>query len=240
MSDETPESDTPESNSENLGVAATDSDEGPGCLPGIMASVVLAGIFGFIAFGGCTWYLFTKRAELALRTLRNTYVPDLEQSLLSPDEKKSTIDAVEQFADDLERGKYENWQASAVMLRLVRLPVFQWGELSVVEAYIEKHPDEFEADAAFQFMRLRRAVQENQATTFDFEDVLSPVMIEDGDAHFGRVLIDPLTVELVTEVVNRAEIAADRAEIPDTISSDPTISEIVKDQIKAGINEGSM
>ena len=215
------------------------ADEGPGWLPAIMAGTLLLGIGGFICCGVSTWYLYTKRSELALRTLRQTYLPELEQSRLSPDDKDATVKVVEEFADNLERGKYENWQAAGVMQRLIRLPVLQWGELSVVESYIEKHAEDFDENALVELMRLRRAVEMDQATTIDFEDVLSPVMETDDSTQFGRSLIEPLTAASVAEVIRRAKLVSDRAKVPETLTKQPSIAKIVERQIEAGIEDGS-
>ena len=109
-------------------------------MPAVLAATLLMGIVGFIACGFTTWLLFQKRSELALRTIEASYIPEIEQSRLQPDEKREVVQQLKEFAKDLQRGEYENWQAAAVMQRLVRLPVIQWGELRVVEAFLER-PD---------------------------------------------------------------------------------------------------
>ena len=121
-----------------------------------MAATVAMGIFGFLFCAFSTWLLFQQQTKLVLRTMQGTYIPSIEQSMMEPEEKKATLVLLEEFAKDIERGKYENWQAGGVMTRLVRAPVLQWGELAAVEAFAKKYPDEL-PDAALQFSRVRQA-----------------------------------------------------------------------------------
>ena len=80
----------------------------------------------------------------------------------------------------MQRGKLEDWQSAGVMQRLQRLPVLQWGDLQAVQAFIVESGDEQEvADAKLQFDRLRLAVADGRATSFDFVEVLSPVQVKD-------------------------------------------------------------
>lgn len=221
-------------------VDGTPVDEGPGCLPGVMAATVLMGIAFFVTCGGCTWFLFTKRSELALSTLRQNYIPELEQSLLAPEDKKEIVDALNQFADDLERGKYDDWQSTGVMTRMVRLPVLQWGELAFVERFAQSQESGFDTDQLGQFARLRRAVELDHATTIDFEDVLKPVVQGDENAVLGRSLMEPLTIESVQEVIRRAKLVSDRAKVPQDLNQEPSIVKIVQRQIQAGIDDGAI
>ena len=103
-----------------------------------MAGGVLLGIFGFIFCGVSTWVLFQKRTQLAIRTLKGAYVTELEQSYLEPETKQAVVAEVQKLIADMEDGKYENWQSAAIMQRLQRLPVVQWGELQAVQLFIEK------------------------------------------------------------------------------------------------------
>ncbi len=107
-------------------------------MPAIVAAMALMGIVGFIVCAFSTWSLFQKRTEFAIRTLQGDYVRQLEQSLLDPATKTSLMREVEKLIADLERGKYENWQSAAIMQRLQRLPVFQWGELQAIEAFLKQ------------------------------------------------------------------------------------------------------
>ena len=63
----------------------SESDEGPGCLPAIMAASALIGIVMLVLCAGGTWFLYGKRAEFALRTTRGSLIPAIEQSLLKPE-----------------------------------------------------------------------------------------------------------------------------------------------------------
>ena len=214
-------------------------DEGPGWMPIIMAATLLMGIIGFIGCGVTTWLLFQKRVPLAIRTLRSTYIPEVEQSLLEPDEKKATVAQLEEFVADLERGKYENWQAAGVMQRLVRLPVLQWGELSAIEAFVQKQFGEDAELAGRNLSRLRRAVELDKATSIDFEDVLRPALVAD-DSVLGRRLNEKLTRDLAEDVVQRAKLVADRSEVPQQDFPAVTIDVIVRRQIEAGLKSGSL
>jgi hypothetical protein len=218
-------------------VVVRQEDEGPGWMPAILAGTLLLSIGGFVCCGISTWVLFQKRTELAIRTLRGSYVPALEQSLLDPQEKSEVLDLIGSFASDLERGKYENWQAAGVMQRLQRLPVLQWGQLAAIERFIEKSDSSAKEQALLQLSRLRQAVQMGKATSFDFDDVLQPVLELDQQSPSGRRLIQPLTPDGVKRVVDRAESAADHAQVPEERFI-VTIGSLVRREIDAGISEG--
>jgi hypothetical protein len=217
---------------------ATDGiDEGPGWLPVILAGTLLLGILGFVCCGVSTWFLFQKRTEFAVRTLRGSYLPALQQSWLEPQEKKAVVARVEALVEELESGQYENWQSAGVMQRLQRLPVLQWGELAAVEGYVRKSDDPQKDRSLMQLSRLRRAVELDKVTSFDFEDVLKPVLVSDGDSPSGRRLVQPLTAEGVGEVVERATVLADRSQVPEKMF-DVQIDQIVRREIETGLSEG--
>ena len=216
-------------------------NQGPGCLPAIMASVVLMGMIGFITCAFLTWVLFQQRTEMALRTLRGNVIPQVEQGLMEPVEKKSVVNQLTSFADDLERGKYEDWQAAGVMTRLmIRVPIYQWGEVQAVEAYLNQNQDEPNAESIKQLSRLRRAAELGQANAMDFEDVLQPVRIEDSDGPTGFALKLPLDAVGVAEVVQRAKLVADRAEVPDESFEGIKLDSILRREIESGIREGEI
>ena len=102
--------------------------QGPGWLPALMAMSLLAGMAGFICCGVTTWVLYQKRTELAVRTLEGAYITELEQSYLDPSTKRAVVDEVKELITEMEAGDYENWQSAAIMQRLQRLPVVQWGD----------------------------------------------------------------------------------------------------------------
>lgn len=236
------------------------SPEGPGWMPAILAGTVLMGIFGFIVCAFSTWILFQKRTEFAIRTLRGSYIAELEQSLLDPATKSSVVGEIETLAAEMESGKYEDWQAAGVMQRLQRLPVLQWGELQAVDSFLQKSVPQEKADGEQgdgdradgdradgelgreaadgrrQLSRLCRAVELGKSTSFDFEDVLQPVRVSGPS---GRRLVQPLTIELVREVVLRARLAADQANVPDQSFNNVRIESIVRREIELGISEGS-
>lgn len=216
-------------------------DQGPGCLPAVMAAVVLMGIVGFVMCAFMTWVLFQQQSELAVKTLRGTLIPNVEQGLLGPTEKKQVLEQLENFADDLERGKYENWQAGGVMTRIMmRVPIYQWGELQAVEVFLEQQAAEDVGQSLKQISRLKRAVQLGKANAVDLEDVLNPVRMVDSQGPTGYRLQQPLVAEAVADVVVRARLLADRAEIPDQLFSDVSLTSILQDQIEAGLRDGAL
>lgn len=207
-------------------------------MPAILAATVLMGIVGFVSCGFLTWLIFQKQDELALRSLRGSFIPAVEQSLLEPEEKTETVRLLNEFADELERDRIEGWQASGVMQRLQRLPVLEWGQLRRVEAFVEDRPEEFAEDAALQFDRLRKGVEQGNVTTIDFQHILSPVLRvqpDGGDAE----LAEPLAVEAVADVVQRARLVADRSKVAEHPKSDVGIDTLVRRQIEVGIKEGT-
>lgn len=213
-------------------------DEGPGCLPGMIAGTLVIGMIGFILCGGCTWWLYQQRTELAVRTIEQTYLPHLEQSYLQPDEKAAVTEMLVEFSKEMQRGKYENWQSSGVMTRIVRMPIFQWGELNVVESHLQQRKDEDVSAALKILSRLRRAIEEDLVTSVDAESVLAPVMVSD-DSLLQRSISEPLDEAAVDKVVGLAEELVQRLEIPDKQFSDVSLEKILRRQIEAGLTEGS-
>ncbi len=214
-----------------------DQDEGPGWMPAILAGTLLLGIFGFICCGVSTWVLYQQRTELAIRTLRGSYIAEIEQSLLEPEEKSAVLAQIDELAKEMERGKYEDWQSAGVMQRLQRLPVLQWGELSAIEAFINKSDAEDKEDSLDQISRLRRAVEIGEAISLDVEEVLKPVLIVDEQSPNGRRMNSTLADDDVREVVLRAKLVADRGEVPEK-RYDVQIDSIVRREIETGLREG--
>ena len=241
-------------------------DGGPGCMPAVLAATVLMGIVGFVTCGLTTWMLYGKRTELAIRTLEETYLPAVEQSLLGPDEKQAVTAQLRELTMEMKRGSLENWQAGAAMQRLVRCPIIQWGELAAVERWLQRaEPERLAAGgiddvevARRHLSRLRRAVELDRATAIDVDDVLEPVVLSDR-SQLERSLIDasPLWADIgerdggpdgqagirdiserVGDVVARARTVAGRAEVPDRRFDDVRIERIVRRQIDAALAEG--
>ena len=213
-------------------------DEGPGCMPAILAGLVLMGILGCIFCAFMTWLIFQKQDELALRSMRGSFIPAVEQSLLTPDEKAKTVALLDEFADKLERGRLEGWQASGVMQRLSRLPILQWGQIRRIEKFVDDHPEEFSADDSLQFDRLRKGVERDDVVAIDFVHILTPVLQADPTSD-QSLLIDDLDVESVADVVGRARIVADRVKVESVPKIDVGIDVIVRRQIDAGIEKGT-
>ncbi|QDT06348.1 hypothetical protein K227x_47570 [Rubripirellula lacrimiformis] len=231
MSDDQPVSD--------VSPGVTDSDEGPGWLPAIMAGTVLFGIIGFVMCGFTTWLLFQKRTEFAVRTLNAAYLPEIEQSLLSPEEKADVLDQVSKLAKGMERGKFENWQSAGILQRLQRTPVIAWGELQAIESFAQKNADpDHAAEISKQLSRLRKSVADGNGTSFDFEDVLKPVYVADSSSPSGHRLKQPLDMASIGEVVTLAKLVADREKVPDQTFPDVRIGAIVRDQIQSGTIDG--
>ena len=213
-------------------------------MPAVMASVVLMGIIGFITCAFSTWVLYQKRTELATRTLKEAYLPELEQSLLEPETKAAVMQAVTELAADMERGKLEDWQSAGVMQRLQRLPVLQWGDLQAIESFVIKTGTAQQgAEATKQFDRLRYSVAAGRGTSFDFYDVLSPTQVDDPELPSGRRLMQPLELEACMDTVKRSELLADREQVAvdfDASTSDKSlrIETIMRDEIRDAIREG--
>lgn len=211
-------------------------------MPAVVAAGLLLLIVAFIFCGFTTWVLFQKRSEMAARTLRGSVIPAIQQSHLTPDEKQQVVELLTEVADQAESGALENWQASGIMNRLVRVPILEWGDLAAVEAMIAAHP-EFDDDqrqrARVQLSRLRSAIESGQATEVDVGDVLAPVMHPDKSAR-GQTLMAQPTSEQLQEVVHRAALVADRSEVPDQLQDDVSLAEIVRRVIAAGRQEGTL
>ena len=212
---------------------ASQVDEGPGCMPAVLAATALMGIVGFIFCAFSAWFLFQKRTDLAVRTLQGSFIPQLEQSYLEPATKAAVVAEVEAVVKDLQRGRYENEQAGNIMLRLQRLPMLPWGELQAVEAYLEAKSDDEESvrDGLRQISRLKRGVELGEITSFDFEDLLQSVRRVDAGSPTGSSLKQPLADEMVKDVIDRARLLADRAEVPDQ-SFDVQLESIVSREIE--------
>lgn len=217
-------------------------DDGPGCMPAILAAAALMGIAGFVFCGFSTWLLYQKRTELATRTLRDAYLPEIEQSLLDPETKSAVMDQIELLAKDMERGKIENWQSAGVLQRLQRLPVLQWGDMQAVESYVVKNGSSEEAtNAHLQFARLSTGVQNGKVTSFDFHDILAPVQNEDPTVASGRKLRSNFKLDPALDVVTRARVVADREKISDELIEvdGVRLEKIVAKEIESGLVEGS-
>ncbi len=221
------------------GDASNDDEPGPGWMPAIMAGMLILGMIFFIGCSVMTWLLFQQRTELAIRTMRGTYMPNIEQSLIAPEEKQKTLNSLEEFAKDMERGKYEDWQSAGVMTRLIRIPVMQWGDLQAVEAFVKYNANSFPDDASKQFSRLRWGVEMDRVTAIDFDYVLE--MVSEYDASIGgNALIKPLQKEKIATVVARCKEVADRLKIEDKAFDRVYIDDVVNREIKAGIAEGTL
>lgn len=233
-----PDQPGPDHEKQQATVAPEQGDQGPGCMPAVMAAAVLMGIIGFVTCGFSTWLLFQQRSEMALRTLRGNVIPQIEQGLHQPETKAKVVEELTRFADDLARGKYDDAQAAGAMSRLIRIPIFQWGEIQAIETFLQKHQDDSYAESRKQLSRLQRAVQMGQAVAMDFEDVLTPARIADSDAPTGYLLKQPLDTESVAEVIQRAKLVADRSEVPDELFENVALETIIRDELQKGINAG--
>ena len=233
---EAPNVDQPETDAGQPPGNQTTVDEGPGCMPAILASAVLMGIIGFVICAFSAWVLFQQRTELALRTLRGSVIPQVEQGLLEPDTKRRVVSELTTLADDLERGKYEDWQAAGAMTRLIRVPIFQWGQIQAIQAHLEKNQGDSYEESVKQLSRLLRAAELGKAVAIDFEDVLEPARIADPEAPTGYALDQPLDDQQVAEVVQRAKLVADRSEVPDQSFGDVPLDAIIRSEIERGVS----
>lgn len=214
------------------------SEQGPGWLPALMAMSLLTGMAGFICCGVTTWVLYQKRTELAVRTLEGAYITELEQSYLDPSTKRAVVDEVKELITEMEAGDYENWQSAAIMQRLQRLPVVQWGDLQAIELFIKKVNGVEKDEQLKEISRLEQAVVDGSVTSFDFQDVLEPVHRADPKSSSGFSLILPLSTETVAEVCLRAKLVADRAKIADRRFPKVDLAAIVRREIEQGSTAG--
>jgi hypothetical protein len=212
---------------------------GPGCLPAIMAATLLLGIVLFVTFGFSAWLIFQKRGDLAVRTLRATVIPKLEQSRLAPDEKQAVIAELSGLADDIEQGLYENWQAGGVMQRLITSPLMRWDDLQTVQRWAAANlPDEQAQQAELQISRFFRAIELDRVVARDMHDVLAPVSGPADSLGFVQVK-NELQPEEVLEVVQRAKLVADRAEVPEQNFDPIALPDYVRRQIEVGRRDGA-
>ncbi|WP_164102492.1 hypothetical protein [Candidatus Laterigemmans baculatus] len=216
-------------------------DEGPGCFPAVIAAGALLLMLFFIGCGISTYFLFQQRTELAIRTLRSDVIPEVQQSSLPPEEKAEIVELLEQVVVDGESGQLENWQASGIMERLVRSPILEWGNLTAVEGMVEHSTELSEEErqhAQRQFSRLKRAVEQNEASAVDILDVLLPVLSE-AERGERRKLERDVDAAQLREVIHRAEMVADRGQIPDQ-DYEVQLSEIIRRELQAGREEGGL
>lgn len=212
------------------------SDQGPGCLPAILAATALMGIVGFVTCGFSTWFLFQHRGEFAVRTLRTSVIPQIEQGRLAPETKVAVIEQLDQFASDVERGKYDNAAVAAVMSNLVKLPLSGWGDLQAIEALLVSRDDGPDRDEALkQFSRLKRALELRKANAIDFDSVLEPARVADDSSPTGRRLKEPLADEEIAEVSNRARLVADRAQVPDQAFDGIRLQVLIQREIETAL-----
>lgn len=218
-----------------------ETDEGPGCFPAVLAASSLLLMLFFIGCAIGTWFLFQKRTEIAVRTLRSDVIPEVQQSNLPQEEKAIIIPMLQQVVEDGESGELENWQASGIMQRLVRSPILEWGDLLAVEAMIEGHrsmSEQHRNEAKRQLSRLQRAVELREATSVDMHDVLEPVLKEAAPGSHQR-LDRAADADALREVAQRARLVADRGNIPDR-NFQVQLSDIIRREIEAGRQTGDI
>ena len=211
-------------------------------MPAILAGGLLTLMAFFVCCGVSTAYLWNQRGQLAVRTLRGHTIPMIEQSQLVPTEKQTIVRQLRQVADQIEAGQMEDWQASAIMGRLQRLPLHAWGDLAAIEALVvdsDAWNDQERQHAIQQLSRLRRAVAQGEATQFDLADVLEPIRQEETGNEGPRLLDNPRPQQ-IGEVIKRAQLVADRLAIEDRRFPDPSLSRIIAEQIEAGFSTGEL
>src|SRR5690606_14662621 len=140
--------------------------EGPGCLPAVLAATLLLGIVLFITFGFSAWLIFQKRGDLAVRTLRATIIPELEQSRLAPEDKQAVVGEL-------------SGPAGGIMQRLITSPLMRWADLLSVQRWAAANLPANQAEhAEQQISRFFRAVELDRVVARDIHDVLAPVSSE--------------------------------------------------------------
>lgn len=213
--------------------------ESAGCFPAVLAATVLLGMVMFLTFGFAGYLIFQKRGDLAVRTLRGTILPEIEQSRLDPRTKQSVMESLTKLAEDIESEKLENWQAGGAMNRLVRSPLLRWGDLAAVDAWASENlPADEYAEFHKQVTRFFRGAELDRVISTDIHDVLVTVTAGEPGMMLGR-LESPLVASDVREVGLRAKLVADRAEIPDQVFENVSLPQIVDRLIEVGTREGS-
>jgi hypothetical protein len=224
--------------------AQVPEDQGPGCLPGLLAAGALLLMAMFVCCGVSTWYLYQQRGVLAARTLSGSVIPELEQGDLSPEDKREVIGQLQGVVEEIEQGRLEDWQASGIMERLYRLPLFEWGDLAAVEAMINARQsidEETKQEAKLQFSRLRRAAELGEVTAVDFSrDVLEHVYqpAVEGSAERPKLERNPSDDDL-RNVIAEAELAANRAKIPREMF-EVNFAKMLAQEIEAGRQVGGL
>lgn len=240
-SDEPRQDEPPQGSAESQPAPHDQQDEGVGWLPAVLAFGLLLTAALFVCCGVSTYFLYQKRVELAARTLSGHTIPTVEQSQLEPEDKQAITKILRQVVEDAESGRLENWQASGVMNRLTTLPILEWGDLAAVEALIqadESLDDDAKAEAVKQFSRLRHDIVRGAATTFEVNEVVSPVLVEDQSLR-GRRLASTPTTEQLQDVVTRAGLVADRDQVDDRLMPPSSIVNLVRQEVEAGKTEGA-
>lgn len=215
------------------------TEEGPGCLPALLAIGAIVLMILFISCGLSTWWLYNQRTEIAVRTIRGSIIPEVQQSLMSPDEKGTIVALLTTVAEDGEAGKIENWQAAGIMERLSRSPLLQWGNLIGAEALIQESKDLNDDErrlGLLELSRLKRALEVGKADGRDLEDALSPLLVQDNNEVVLRLNRQAPPAAL-RDVILRAKLVADREKIEQQ-SFVVQLAPIIEREIAAGRNVG--
>ncbi|MGB1927080.1 MAG: hypothetical protein ACPHL6_11140 [Rubripirellula sp.] len=215
----------------------TMDQQGPGCMPAVLAAGALMGIAGFITCALLTWVIFQKRTELAVRTLEGSFLPQIEQSLLDPETKQEVIQEVDTLVEKMKSGRYENWQSAGIMQRLQKLPVIQWGELQALEQWINaSNPEDLSSNeksvAISEINRLRVAIKQGKAFSFDLENVLEPIRVPSSSSATGFIPKTPIDRASAMEAVKLAKLLADRSGIGNADNQSVSISKIIRAEIQ--------
>jgi hypothetical protein len=215
------------------------TEEGPGCLPALLAIGAIILMILFISCGLSTWWLYNQRTEIAVRTIRGSIIPEVQQSLMSPEEKRAIVALLTTVAEDGEAGKIENWQAAGIMERLSRSPLLQWGNLIGAETLIQETKDlndDERRQGLLELSRLKRALEVGKADGRDLEDVLSPLLVQENNEVVLRLNLQaPLAA--IRDVILRAKLVADREQIEQQ-EFVVLLAPIIEREIAAGRNVG--
>ena len=210
----------------------------PSCLPGILAGTLIMMMVGFITCGFLTWLIWQERGVMAGRTLEGL-AREVGQSRIEPLERAQVVRRLERASKAMSAPNFDPADASAVMTRLVRLPILQWGQLQAVEAMIaDRLPDDEAADARRQIDRLKASMEQLQATSADLRDVLTPVSVADPAAASAVRMVDRPTDEQLRGVAQRASLVADRVGVADDAAPTLSLSQLIDREIKAAATDG--
>jgi hypothetical protein len=121
---------------------------------------------------------------------------------------------------------------------LILVPLYAWGDVQAIEIFLQAAQTPAQAESLKQLSRLQRAAEVGKANAIDFEEVLAPARVPDPEAATGSRLQQPLSAAAVADVIQRAKLVADRAQVPDQRFETVPLDSLIRDAIEQGVSEG--